>query len=112
LPSFLRTPLLLTEKPLIVGLTHGVEPASCAQSDGSAPPVATASARKNVPTANLAVNFPLVETLTRFLVVSFDFTDPPSTVTVAPARGCRPWVTAPTTVAPLPAGFAAGGPAP
>jgi hypothetical protein len=87
---FFLTTLLLAAKPFTVGLTHGTVPingCNFAQSAGSAAPVAAASARKNVPTANFAVNFPLAETRTLFRVVSFDFTEPPTTVTVAPPRG-------------------------
>ena len=102
----LRTTLLLTENPLTVGLTHGVVPVTRVQSDGAAALVALASARKNVPTANFAVNLPLAETRTRLRVVSLDFTEPPRTVTVAPERGSPACVTEPVTTAPLPDVFA------
>ena len=62
--SLLRflTTLLFATNPFTVGFTHGTVPINgCifVQSAGAAAPVATASARKNVPAANFVVNFPL-----------------------------------------------------
>src|SRR5512145_252441 len=90
----LRTSLLRAVNPFTVGLTQGIGARaveSCVQRGAAALLVATAVARKNVPTANRTENRPLAVTRTRLRVVSLFLAEPPRIVTLAPPRACPAW---------------------